>query len=161
MLGSKLSIQTMLWGTQSFLVIMSLIVVVEVFAHLVLSTSFVPVIEMKIGPICHHIPERTLVFKGELPVCARCTGLYLGFMLAVVCAPFHNFLNVSASSRQILTISLLVFLLSALLAIFETWQILSLSNATRLILGLGLGIAPAVAVCIAMKELAWKLKHTR
>ncbi|MBV1755609.1 MAG: DUF2085 domain-containing protein [Methanobacterium sp.] len=29
--------------------------------------------------ICHGLPERSFKIKGHmLPVCARCTGLYLG-----------------------------------------------------------------------------------
>jgi uncharacterized membrane protein len=36
---------------------------------------------------CHRAPHRTLAFLGQrLPVCARCTGLYLGLLLgALLC----------------------------------------------------------------------------
>ncbi len=34
--------------------------------------------------ICHQIPERSLLFNGEpLPLCARCTGIYLGVMVGL------------------------------------------------------------------------------
>lgn len=31
---------------------------------------------------CHKKPERSFFYKGkQFPICARCTGLYLGFVL--------------------------------------------------------------------------------
>jgi len=31
---------------------------------------------------CHRIPERSFFYKGQqFPVCARCTGIYLGFLV--------------------------------------------------------------------------------
>lgn len=34
---------------------------------------------------CHQIPERSLHLKGvQLPVCARCTGVFLGQMLMIL-----------------------------------------------------------------------------
>ena len=39
-------------------------------------------------PVCHQIPERSFHVLGEpLAVCARCTGLYLGFTLGVAAWP--------------------------------------------------------------------------
>ena len=40
---------------------------------------------MKIGDIqlvtCHKIPSRSFFFKGrQFPLCARCTGIYLGYL---------------------------------------------------------------------------------
>jgi len=32
--------------------------------------------------LCHQIPERSIFIAGKkLPVCARCTGLFLGYLL--------------------------------------------------------------------------------
>jgi uncharacterized membrane protein len=34
------------------------------------------------SPICHQIPERSFYIAGhQLPVCARCTGIYLGALV--------------------------------------------------------------------------------
>ena len=42
---------------------------------------------MKIGKSsgCHQMPERSLKFKGyQCPVCARCTGVFIGNVFAIV-----------------------------------------------------------------------------
>lgn len=34
--------------------------------------------------VCHQLPERSFALSGrQLPVCARCTGLYLGVIVGV------------------------------------------------------------------------------
>lgn len=38
---------------------------------------------------CHQMPERSFFLKGyQLPVCARCTGMMIGEVIAVVLAFF-------------------------------------------------------------------------
>ncbi len=40
------------------------------------------------APVCHQIPERCFFIDGHpLPVCSRCTGLYIGFFLGMVFSP--------------------------------------------------------------------------
>ena len=35
--------------------------------------------------ICHRLPERSFFFRGhQFPVCARCTGFYIGFVLLIL-----------------------------------------------------------------------------
>lgn len=34
---------------------------------------------------CHRLPERSLYFRGKpLPICARCTGIIVGYVLALI-----------------------------------------------------------------------------
>ena len=41
--------------------------------------------------ICHRLPERSFHYHGKpLPVCARCTGIWLGYILGVVVLFFVN-----------------------------------------------------------------------
>jgi len=38
---------------------------------------------------CHQIPERSFFFKGyQFPVCARCTGMIIGYLSAFIITPF-------------------------------------------------------------------------
>ena len=37
------------------------------------------------GIICHRLPERSFFFRGhQFPVCARCTGFYIGFFSCIL-----------------------------------------------------------------------------
>lgn len=41
---------------------------------------------------CHQMPERSFFFKGyQFPLCARCTGIAIGHLIAFIVAPFHSF----------------------------------------------------------------------
>ena len=38
---------------------------------------------------CHQMPERSFFFKGyQLPVCARCTGIIVGYIFSIMSQPF-------------------------------------------------------------------------
>lgn len=39
--------------------------------------------------ICHKLPERSFFYKGkQFPICARCTGILIGYLIAIVMAFF-------------------------------------------------------------------------
>lgn len=41
---------------------------------------------------CHQKPERSFFFRGkQFPVCARCTGIFVGNMLAMILYPMVGF----------------------------------------------------------------------
>jgi uncharacterized membrane protein len=43
------------------------------------------------GATCHQIPERSFkLFGHPLAVCARCTGIYFGFLLGTILYPFFK-----------------------------------------------------------------------
>jgi len=45
----------------------------------------VPVIEFFLSGVCHQIPERCFRYGGRpLPLCARCTGTFLGVLIALL-----------------------------------------------------------------------------
>jgi len=82
---------------------------------------------------CHRKPERSFFYKGrQFPLCARCTGIYLGFLIM----PFTLF--------NIVQLSFLVSLLITLPALFDgliqsQTKYLS-NNYLRLITGILAGI---------------------
>lgn len=40
---------------------------------------------------CHQLPERSFFYKGkQFPVCARCTGVFIGQLTAVITAPWNR-----------------------------------------------------------------------
>lgn len=46
---------------------------------------------------CHQLPERSFFFKGyQFPICARCTGIILGYIVAVLCIIFKYIINMPA-----------------------------------------------------------------
>lgn len=45
--------------------------------------------------LCHRLPERSFFFRGkQFPICARCTGIMIGYIIAIILAVFgiriHN-----------------------------------------------------------------------
>ncbi|NMA82762.1 MAG: DUF2085 domain-containing protein [Epulopiscium sp.] len=93
------------------------------------------------GGICHQIPERSLVLKSSyLPLCARCTGIYLGVFICFIYLVLRKRKNGNQPpSIPLLAILVLAFLpligdgLSSYLEFRET------SNAIRLITGILFG----------------------
>lgn len=38
---------------------------------------------------CHQLPERSFFIKGyQFPICARCTGILIGYIVALIVNPF-------------------------------------------------------------------------
>jgi len=88
--------------------------------------------------VCHQAPDRTIQIGGKfLPLCSRCTGIYLGFLLGIL----YQFTLWQTKVRELpcQKISIVSVLLLGLLIIdslgsyFKLW---SLSNYQRLVLGL-------------------------
>ncbi len=117
----------------------------EAFALLSNSAhSFVPALEGVLGPLCHHLADRTLFFHDTaFPVCARCTGIWAGWILAALVwfstASWTR--SGRATSEHIMLITLSgLFLVGVTLAIFETAGSFSLGNLERAGLGVPLGL---------------------
>jgi uncharacterized membrane protein len=93
--------------------------------------------------ICHQRPERSFHLAGaQLPVCARCFGLYFGAAIGVLCA-----LSVRSSRlrsvRQIVVLAAMPTAFTWLAEFAGAW---APSNATRFAAALPLGAAVALTV---------------
>ncbi len=115
--------------------------------------------------VCHRIELRSF-FIGErqLPLCARCSGMYLGAMLGLI------YQGVIGKSRRgnppwyvILLASVLVFAfiidgLNSFLSLISTAPHLYQPNNTlRLITGTGMGLAIAIALYPAFNASVWRI----
>jgi len=88
--------------------------------------------------VCHQAPDRTIQIGGKfLPLCSRCTGIYLGFLLGIL----YQFTLWKTKVRElpyqkisIVSVSLLgLLIIDSLGSYLKLW---SLSNYQRLVLGL-------------------------
>lgn len=44
---------------------------------------------------CHQLPERSFFIKGyQMPICARCTGIIIGYIVGIITLFFNVTLNI-------------------------------------------------------------------
>lgn len=85
---------------------------------------------------CHRRPDRTLRFKGRyFPVCARCTGIYAGFLIIFLSHYFINFYR-----SDLLFISFILMLPTAIDGTTQLLKWRESRNWIRLVTGLPCGI---------------------
>ncbi len=104
-------------------------------------SSLVPGLESRIGSICHHRSDRTLPATGApVPVCARCSGVWVGWLLA---GPVG--VALSRARRDLrgwhLSAVGMVLLVGLLPAVLEKFGWIETMNSFRALLGVPLGIA--------------------
>ena len=109
--------------------------------------------------ICHQRPERSFFFHGQqLPVCARCTGLYAGAALAAPIALVSAVAMTRSRARRILLIAALP---TAITWTLEFAALMPFSNGARFIAALPLGFATAwlVFTVIRTNDTAPRTQH--
>lgn len=119
-------------------------------------------VENIFGPICHHLPDRTITLRDPMPVCARCAGLYFGWLLAATA--FYRIppllLNLpDRKTRGVLAGLSLLFAASVIEAGLETIGWTTLANWPRLVIGLPLGFFPVFVLLLATKMLLSEAKR--
>lgn len=99
--------------------------------------------------VCHQRPERSFHLLGaQLPVCARCAGLYLSVALGVVVARARR-RTADPSADWRLRFTLAAIPTVATLAI-DWWRPQSVSGAWRAIAAVPLGVAAGVFLAESM-----------
>ena len=94
--------------------------------------------------VCHQRPERSLHLAGiQLPVCARCFGLYLSGAVGLTLASRRRRALSTHAVRLLLALAALP--IAATVAL-EWLGAIQTSNSQRLITGLPLGFAAGVVI---------------
>ena len=108
---------------------------------------------MKIAKIlwgCHQRGDRSFFIKGyQFPLCARCMGIFIGYLAAIVLICFHFILP------MLVCLALMVPLVvdgSIQLLLF-----INSNNIRRLITGILFGIGFAVFVFAVFKKICMKI----
>ena len=97
--------------------------------------------------VCHQLPARSFFVWGrQMPVCARCVGIYVGAAIAVV-----MFRSARSASRRLQPTLFLAVLPTAATLVFEWTTGITPANWIRAAAGVVLGAAVAA---LAMDRLA-------
>jgi uncharacterized membrane protein len=127
--------------------------------------------------VCHRIPERSFhIGNYQLPLCARCSGMYLGAMLGLA---FQWIVSKRRSGmppwRVIIPLAVLVVAFgvdganSYLYLIKETYTGMTINlpnlyipnNVLRLLTGSGMGLVISAAMFPAFNQTVWKEQDAR
>jgi uncharacterized membrane protein len=120
---------------------------------------FVAILNALGALICHQLPERSFFLAGsQLPVCARCTGLYLSGVAGFVgwCAwkLARGWRSFALAPRTALAIVIAAGMPTAVSYVTGLAGIWDGSNVTRALLAIPLGVcAGAVVAAVATKDL--------
>ncbi len=114
--------------------------------------------------VCHQIPSHSLFIAGQqLPLCARCTGIYLGFLVGLLGLTLLGKLRASRMPPRpvasLLVLALVVMVvdgLNSLLGFFpEAPQLYQPNNLLRLATGMAAGCSLALLLVPLMNEVLW------
>jgi Predicted membrane protein len=107
---------------------------VEIVAQNLNKKTKIWLIFMKLGALtCHQMYERSFNYKGyQFPVCARCTGIFVGNIIGV----FLYIINIKISIIAGLTLILIM----AIDGLIQLFKIKASTNKRRFITGILAGI---------------------
>jgi uncharacterized membrane protein len=100
--------------------------------------------------ICHRLPERSFfIFDRQLPVCARCLGIYVAFFLGVVIFALNIIAFQNLTWYSVGLITSLLILPTAIDGFTQLFGLRESNNFLRLITGLLAGFGFSfVFVCL-------------
>lgn len=109
--------------------------------------------------LCHQLPERSYVAGGiQASVCVRDTGIYLGFMAALILIwLLHRGERPSDFPRPHVWIAMGIFvLLMGYDGVTSYAGLRATTNEIRLITGLGVGFSAAALVAPMLNDVLWR-----
>ena len=132
------------WLTISSIAVAILVtVVVAPLAEAQSHTRFADVIYRAFRYLCHQLPERSFhLGAAQLPVCARCFGLYVGAVAGAVAA-LRNRVTSRTTLRALIVMAAVPTAVTWSAEMLGLWHPL---NATRFVAALPLGAAVAITV---------------
>jgi len=106
--------------------------------------------------VCHQLPERSFFIAGyPVAVCARCSGLYIGFAGAMLIYPLARSLReTDAPARKWLFLSAMPMAVDFTLGYSGLW---ANTHASRFITGLLLGAVAVFYVMPGLMDLTFRL----
>jgi len=105
------------------------------------------VVSLVTSAFCHTLPERTYVVGGHaLPLCARCTGVYVGLALAYAWALATPLRRAEPLPRRALWFCIGVIFVFALLGFGRLYDVVELGLRARTTLGLYFGVTLGVMI---------------
>lgn len=119
--------------------------------------------------VCHRIDVRSF-FIGEIqmPLCARCSGMYLGAMVGLIFQAVIGKKRVGTPPWKIIAPTAIFALLFAIDGLNSFYHLISEGpglypphNTLRLLTGTGMGLAIAVALYPAFNATIWKMVDPR
>jgi uncharacterized membrane protein len=132
------------------------------FVHAV---GLVRIVGLFLSGICHQLPEHTLFLAGvPMPFCARCTGTYLGALLALANVCLKGRWRASRLPPPRVLAVLGLFIAFWTIDGFNSyWQFLSgnvllyvPNNAMRLVTGLGHGLSLSIVIFPLFNATLWQ-----
>jgi uncharacterized membrane protein len=109
--------------------------------------------------ICHQLPARSFhAWSAPWPVCARCTGIYLGAAVAAIVAtvrlkadPLYDIRRDSVTARHARLLLMVAAFPTAATLVYEWTTGITPSNAIRALAGAPLGAAVAFVIVEALR----------
>jgi len=113
--------------------------------------------------LCHQIPTHSYILNGvQFPICARCTGLYLGSFIGLTYAVFAG-KKAAIPKTPYLILLLAIFIvwgadgINSLISEFINRPFLyETTNLTRSITGYGMGMVMATALATLFNMTVWE-----
>jgi len=104
--------------------------------------------------VCHQLPERCWrLWTAQMPVCARCTGIYLGAAIAaLMSAVFRSPERLALRVRAARVLLALAALPSLATLVYEWTTGVTPSNALRFAAGIPIGVVVAWLIVSATED---------
>ena len=119
--------------------------------------------------VCHRIDLRSFYLgERQIPLCARCSGMYLGAMLGLAYQLFLGRRRTGMPSWKIIlptSIFVLAFIFDGVNSFLNLFpgapQVYQPNNTLRLLTGTGMGLAIAILLYPAFNSSVWRLIDPR